>query len=32
MKRNETTQSEKDKFRFTDFAGPAVVFALFIGL
>ena len=32
MKRNETTQSEKDKFRFTDIAGPAVVFALFIGL
>jgi ABC-type nitrate/sulfonate/bicarbonate transport system permease component len=32
MKRNDTTQSEKESFRFTDFAGPAVVFALFIGV
>ena len=32
MKRNDTTQSEKENFRFTDIAGPAVVFAVFIAL
>jgi NitT/TauT family transport system permease protein len=32
MKRNDTTQSEKEYVRFTDIAGPAVVFALFIGV